>query len=115
GADDEEISEGGIPRVIVLGYDGLPMHPVASPSLDYIPGPKDPQTPPVPQDEDEADEQPLPPVDFTYVLSHPENVTKPIPRGSEDMRIEETDENVRSTILWTWEMIEMMMMAILWG
>ncbi|GJX19258.1 hypothetical protein Tco_0221935 [Tanacetum coccineum] len=29
GADDEEISEGGIPRVIVLGYDGLPMQPVA--------------------------------------------------------------------------------------
>ncbi|GKB96394.1 hypothetical protein Tco_0982531 [Tanacetum coccineum] len=50
GADDEEISEGGIPRVIVLGYDGLPMQPVAPPSPDYIPGPEDPQTPPVPQD-----------------------------------------------------------------
>ncbi|GJZ16496.1 hypothetical protein Tco_0552173 [Tanacetum coccineum] len=32
GADDEEISEGGIPRVIVLGYDGLPIQPVAPPS-----------------------------------------------------------------------------------
>ncbi|GJU64736.1 putative reverse transcriptase domain-containing protein [Tanacetum coccineum] len=53
GADDEEISEGGIPRVIVLGYDRLPMQPVAPPSPDYIPGPEDPQTPPVPQDEDE--------------------------------------------------------------
>ncbi|GKB61292.1 hypothetical protein Tco_0917478 [Tanacetum coccineum] len=53
GADDEEISEGGIPRVIVLGYDGLPMQPVAPPSPDYIPGLEDPQTPPVPQDEDE--------------------------------------------------------------
>ncbi|GJZ03257.1 hypothetical protein Tco_0536532 [Tanacetum coccineum] len=50
---DEEISDGGIPRVIVLGYDGLPMQPVAPPSPDYIPGPEDPQTPPVPQDEDE--------------------------------------------------------------
>ncbi|GKB13140.1 hypothetical protein Tco_0847063 [Tanacetum coccineum] len=29
GADDEEISEGGIPRVIVLGYNRLPMQPVA--------------------------------------------------------------------------------------
>ncbi|GKC59038.1 hypothetical protein Tco_1086636 [Tanacetum coccineum] len=48
GADDEEISEGGIPRVIVLGYDGLPIQPVAPPSPDYIPGPEDPQTPPVP-------------------------------------------------------------------
>ncbi|GKF85146.1 hypothetical protein Tco_0250044, partial [Tanacetum coccineum] len=28
---DEEISDGGIPRVIVLGYDGLPMQPVAPP------------------------------------------------------------------------------------
>ncbi|GKB22869.1 putative reverse transcriptase domain-containing protein [Tanacetum coccineum] len=53
GADDEEISEGGIPRVIILGYDGLSMQPVSPPSPDYIPDPEDPQTPPVPQDEDE--------------------------------------------------------------
>ncbi|GJZ13709.1 putative reverse transcriptase domain-containing protein, partial [Tanacetum coccineum] len=53
GADDKEVSEGGIPRVIVLGYDGLPIQPVAPPSPNYIPGPEDPQTPPVPQDEDE--------------------------------------------------------------
>ncbi|GKA90885.1 hypothetical protein Tco_0812755 [Tanacetum coccineum] len=52
---DEEISDGGIPRVIVYGYDGLPMQPVAPPSPDYIPGPEDPQTPPVPQDEDERE------------------------------------------------------------
>ncbi|GJT76150.1 proline-rich receptor-like protein kinase PERK9 [Tanacetum coccineum] len=55
GADDEEISEGGIPRVIVLGYDGLPIQPVAPPLPDYIPGPEDPQTLPVPQDEDERE------------------------------------------------------------
>ncbi|GJV00585.1 hypothetical protein Tco_1329855 [Tanacetum coccineum] len=55
GADDEEISDGGILRVIVYGYDGLPMQPVALPSPDYIPGPEDPQTPPVPQDEDERE------------------------------------------------------------
>ncbi|GJY09486.1 hypothetical protein Tco_0377671 [Tanacetum coccineum] len=55
GADDEEVSEGGIPRVIVYGYDGLPIQPVAPPSPDYIPGPEDPQTPPVPQDEDECE------------------------------------------------------------
>ncbi|GJW31952.1 hypothetical protein Tco_0051984 [Tanacetum coccineum] len=55
GADDEEISEGGIPRVIVLGYDGLPLQPVAPPSPDFIPGPENPQTPPVPQDEDERE------------------------------------------------------------
>nr|GFC14504.1 hypothetical protein [Tanacetum cinerariifolium] len=67
---DEELSDGGSPRVIVYGYDGLLMQPVALPSPDYIPGPKEPQTPPVPQDEDEQDEHmlpveehPLPPVD----------------------------------------------------
>ncbi|GKC65667.1 hypothetical protein Tco_1098265 [Tanacetum coccineum] len=49
---DEEISDGGSPQVIVYGYDGLPIQPVSPPSPDYIPGPKDPQTPPVPQDED---------------------------------------------------------------
>ncbi|GJV31718.1 hypothetical protein Tco_1392118 [Tanacetum coccineum] len=53
GAGDEEVSEGGIPRVIVLGYNGLPIQPVAPPSPDYIPGLEDPQTPPVPHDEDE--------------------------------------------------------------
>ncbi|GJQ97866.1 hypothetical protein Tco_0009005 [Tanacetum coccineum] len=47
GADDEEVSEGGIPRVIVYGYDGLPIQPVAPPSPDYIPGSEDPQTPTV--------------------------------------------------------------------
>ncbi|GJX10201.1 putative reverse transcriptase domain-containing protein [Tanacetum coccineum] len=55
GADDEDISEGGIPRVIVLGYDGLPIQPVAPSSPDYIPGPEDPQTPQVPQNEDERE------------------------------------------------------------
>ncbi|GJT00611.1 hypothetical protein Tco_0821780 [Tanacetum coccineum] len=71
GADDEEISEGGIPRVIVLGYDGLPMHPVAPPLSDYIPSPEDPQTPPVPQDEDER--EPM------FVQAHdPDYVPKPI-------------------------------------
>ncbi|GJR42165.1 hypothetical protein Tco_1310268 [Tanacetum coccineum] len=71
GADDEEVSEGGIPRVIVLGYDGLPIQPVAPPSPDYIPGPEDPQTPPVPQDEDER--EPM------FVQAHdPDYVSEPI-------------------------------------
>nr|GEY80690.1 hypothetical protein [Tanacetum cinerariifolium] len=66
---DEELSDGGSPRVIVYGYNGLPMQLVAPPSPDYIPGPEELQTPLVPQDEDEqdehmlpAEEQPLPPV-----------------------------------------------------
>ncbi|GKC44002.1 putative reverse transcriptase domain-containing protein [Tanacetum coccineum] len=71
GADDEEVSEGGIPRVIILGYDGLPIEPVDPPSPDYIPGLEDPQTPPVPQDEDER--EPM------FVHAHdPDYVPEPI-------------------------------------
>ncbi|GKC46171.1 hypothetical protein Tco_1063893 [Tanacetum coccineum] len=32
---DEEISDGGIPQVIVLGYDGLPMQPTEDDLVDY--------------------------------------------------------------------------------
>ncbi|GJZ31827.1 hypothetical protein Tco_0576874 [Tanacetum coccineum] len=71
GADDEEITDGGIPRVIVYGYDRLPMQPVAPPSLDYIPGLEDPQTPPVPQDEDEREAM--------FIQSHdPDYMPEPI-------------------------------------
>ncbi|GKB82552.1 hypothetical protein Tco_0949447, partial [Tanacetum coccineum] len=71
GADDEEVSEGGIPRVIVLGYDRLPMQPIAPPSPDYIPGLEDPQTLSVPQDEDER--EPM------FVQAHdPDYVSEPI-------------------------------------
>ncbi|GKE28232.1 hypothetical protein Tco_1443616 [Tanacetum coccineum] len=76
GADDEEVSEGGIPRVIVLGYDGLPIQPVAPPSSDYIPGPEDPQIPPVPQDEDEREPMFVQAHDPDYVpeLIYPEYI-----------------------------------------
>ncbi|GJZ85066.1 hypothetical protein Tco_0650405 [Tanacetum coccineum] len=67
GADGEEISKGGIPRVIVLGYDGLPMQPVAPPSPDYIPSLEDPQTPPIPQDEDERESMFVQAHDHDYV------------------------------------------------
>ncbi|GKD46254.1 hypothetical protein Tco_1270899 [Tanacetum coccineum] len=42
---DEELSDGGSPRVIVYRYNGLPIQPVAPPSLDYVPGPKHPPSP----------------------------------------------------------------------
>ncbi|GKD27980.1 hypothetical protein Tco_1234194 [Tanacetum coccineum] len=68
---DEEISDGGSPPVIVLGYDGLHIQPVAPPSPDYIPSPEEPQTPPVPQDEDER--EPM------FIQSHdPNYMPKPI-------------------------------------
>ncbi|GKE46917.1 hypothetical protein Tco_1478175 [Tanacetum coccineum] len=81
---DEELSDSGSPRVIVYGYDGLPIQPVALPSPDYIPGPEDPQAhdpnyvpePIYPEYiplEDEhvfpAEEQPLPPVDSPTTMS----------------------------------------------
>ncbi|GJR49852.1 putative reverse transcriptase domain-containing protein [Tanacetum coccineum] len=93
GADDEEISERGIPRVIVLEYDGLPIQPIAPPSPDYIPGLEGPHTSRVPQDEDEhefpAEEQPLPPVDLPTSES-PGYVTKSNPE--EDPEEYEVDE-----------------------
>nr|GFC95144.1 hypothetical protein [Tanacetum cinerariifolium] len=55
------------PRVIVYGYNGLSIHPVAPPSPDYIPGPEEPQTPPVPQDEDELEPMFIQPHDPDYV------------------------------------------------
>ncbi|GKE22595.1 hypothetical protein Tco_1434107 [Tanacetum coccineum] len=96
GVDDKEVSEGGIPQVIVLGYDGLLLQPVALPSPDYIPGPENPQKPPVSQDEDEhefpAEEQPLPPVDSPTAKS-PGHVTESDPEEDpkeyEDDKIED--------------------------
>ncbi|GJY94327.1 reverse transcriptase domain-containing protein [Tanacetum coccineum] len=105
GADDEEVSKGGIPRVIVLGYDGLPLQPVAPPSPDYIPGPENPQIPPVPQDEDEhemrnrwdeedeEEEEHLAPADPTTVIPVDEPIFPPegtepvIPPPSTDITI----------------------------
>nr|GFA36061.1 hypothetical protein [Tanacetum cinerariifolium] len=56
---DEELSDGGSPRVIVHGYDGLPMMPPHDP--DFVPEPIYPEYIPL---EDEhilpAEEQPLP-------------------------------------------------------
>ncbi|GJY10431.1 hypothetical protein Tco_0378616 [Tanacetum coccineum] len=64
---DEEISDGCSLRVIVLGYHRLPIQPVAPPSPDYIPDSEEPQTPPVPQDEDEREPMFIQPHDLDYV------------------------------------------------
>ncbi|GKE27730.1 hypothetical protein Tco_1443114 [Tanacetum coccineum] len=73
GADDEEISKGGILRVIILGYDGLPMQPVALEDEHEFP----------------AEEQPLPPVDSPTAES-PGYVTESDPE--EDPEEYEDDE-----------------------
>nr|GEZ04745.1 hypothetical protein [Tanacetum cinerariifolium] len=64
---EEELSDGGSLRVIVYGYDGLPMMPVAPPSPDYIPSPEEPQTAPTPQDEDEHELMFIQPHDPNFV------------------------------------------------
>ncbi|GJZ78188.1 hypothetical protein Tco_0642860 [Tanacetum coccineum] len=62
-SDYEEPIDVGSPRVVVYGYDGLPMHP---PSPDYVPDPEHPPSPVYPDfmpPEDDViptDEQPLP-------------------------------------------------------
>ncbi|GJS86762.1 hypothetical protein Tco_0769398 [Tanacetum coccineum] len=85
---DEEISDGGIPRVIVLGYDGLLMHPDMI--LDYVPEPIYPEYIPL-EDEHEfpAEEQPLSPVDSPTAES-PGYVTESDP--DEDLEEYEDDE-----------------------
>ncbi|GJZ50399.1 hypothetical protein Tco_0604589 [Tanacetum coccineum] len=63
GADDE-LSDGGSPRVIVYGYNGLPMQLVAPPSSDYVPGPEHPPS----LDYVPCSEPPPSPVEVPYVL-----------------------------------------------
>ncbi|GKE54147.1 hypothetical protein Tco_1489303, partial [Tanacetum coccineum] len=91
---DEEISDGGPPQVIVYGYDGPHMQPVAPPSPDYIPGPKEPQTPLYIPLEDEhvfpVEEQPLPLVDSPTAES-PGYVAESDP--DEDLEGYEDDES----------------------
>ncbi|GKE87437.1 hypothetical protein Tco_1564912, partial [Tanacetum coccineum] len=60
---DEEIPDGGVPRVIVYGYDGLPMQPVDPPSPDYVPGPEHPSSP----DYVPGPEHPPSPIEIPFV------------------------------------------------
>ncbi|GJR18604.1 hypothetical protein Tco_0967131 [Tanacetum coccineum] len=90
GADDEEISEGGIPRVIVLGYDGLPLRPAHDPN--YVPEPIYPEYIPLEDDHEFlAEEQPLPPTDSPTAESHG-YVTESDPE--EDEEDEEEEEHL---------------------
>nr|GEU50064.1 hypothetical protein [Tanacetum cinerariifolium] len=74
---DKELSDRGSLRVIVYGYDRLPMPPVAPPSPDYIPGPEEPQTPPAPHDEDEHKPMFIQPYDHDFPHD-PDFVPEPI-------------------------------------
>nr|GEY97543.1 hypothetical protein [Tanacetum cinerariifolium] len=73
---NEELLDDSLPRVIVYGYDGLPMQPVGPPSSDYITGPEEPHDPDyvlepiyleyIPLEDEHVfpvEEQPLTPID----------------------------------------------------
>ncbi|GJZ45933.1 hypothetical protein Tco_0593529 [Tanacetum coccineum] len=60
---EEEYTDGGVPRVIVLGYDGLPMQPVHPASPDYVPGPEHPASP----DYVPGPEHPPSPIEIPFV------------------------------------------------
>nr|GEX65117.1 hypothetical protein [Tanacetum cinerariifolium] len=66
----EDSAETRPPRVIVYGYDGLPMQPVAPPSPDYVPRPEHPPSP----DYVPGPEHPPSPIGIPYVpeLEYPE-------------------------------------------
>ncbi|GKF54694.1 hypothetical protein Tco_0165034, partial [Tanacetum coccineum] len=88
GANDEEITDGGIPRVIIYGYDGLPMQPPHDP--DYVPEPIYPEY--IPLEDDHVfpiEEQPLPPVDSPTAES-PGYVTESDPE--EDPEEDDADD-----------------------
>ncbi|GJY29464.1 hypothetical protein Tco_0405231 [Tanacetum coccineum] len=87
------ISNRGIPRVIVLGYDGIPIQPAHDP--DYVPEPIYPEYIPL-EDKHElsAEEQPLPPVDSPTAES-PEYVTESEPEEDpEEYEDDETEDGL---------------------
>nr|GEV03229.1 reverse transcriptase domain-containing protein [Tanacetum cinerariifolium] len=59
----EDLAKTGPPRVIIYGYNGLPMQPVAPPSPDYVPGPEHPPSPDYVPDP----ENPPSPIEIPYV------------------------------------------------
>nr|GEX13481.1 hypothetical protein [Tanacetum cinerariifolium] len=61
---EEDSAETGPPRVIIYGYDGLLIQPVAPPSPDYVPGPEHPPSPDYVPDP----EHPPSPAKIPYVL-----------------------------------------------
>ncbi|GKD91318.1 hypothetical protein Tco_1366825 [Tanacetum coccineum] len=84
---DEEISKGGPPQVIILGYDALPIQPVPEPIYpEYIPLEDEHEFP--------AEEQPLPPVDSPTAKS-PGYVTKSDPEEDpEEYEDDETEDGL---------------------
>nr|GEZ90503.1 hypothetical protein [Tanacetum cinerariifolium] len=75
---EEYSTEARLPRVIVYGYNGLPMQPVASPFPDYMPGPEHLSSP----DYVPGPKHPPSPVEIPYVPD-PEYIEYPKPSDDE--------------------------------
>ncbi|GJX71532.1 hypothetical protein Tco_0308703 [Tanacetum coccineum] len=76
---DKDLSDEGSPRVIVYGYNGLPMQPVAPPSSDYVSGTEHPPSP----DYVPGPKHPLSPVEVPYV-PEPEYPEYLVPSNAEE-------------------------------
>nr|GEW66845.1 hypothetical protein [Tanacetum cinerariifolium] len=80
----EDSDETGPPRVIVYGYDGLPIQPVALHSPDYVPGLEHPQSPdsvPGPENPPSPIEIPYPlPADASPIAASPDYVADSDPK-----------------------------------
>nr|GFA42408.1 hypothetical protein [Tanacetum cinerariifolium] len=83
---EEDLAETGPPRVIVYGYDGLPIQPVAPPSPDYVPGPEHPPSP----DYVPGPEHPPSPIEIPYV-PEPEYPEYLAPSDDEDPEDDQAD------------------------
>ncbi|GJW25647.1 putative reverse transcriptase domain-containing protein [Tanacetum coccineum] len=92
---DEEISDGGVPRVIVLGYDGLPMQPEDEAPMEDQPLPADASPvalspgyePFEDEEDDEEEEEHLAPADSSAIP-----IVDPVPSAG-DTEAFETDES----------------------
>nr|GEX26375.1 hypothetical protein [Tanacetum cinerariifolium] len=78
----DDLAETGPKRVIVYGYDGLPIQPVAPPSPDYVPGPEHPPSP----DYVPGPEHPPSPIEIPYVPEpeYPEDAENARYRGRDN-------------------------------
>nr|GEW74655.1 reverse transcriptase domain-containing protein [Tanacetum cinerariifolium] len=77
---EEDSAEAGSPGVIVYGYDGLPMQPVAPPSPDYVPGPEHPSSP----DYVPGPEHPPSPIEIPYEDPEDDHADYPADGGDGD-------------------------------
>nr|GEV60914.1 hypothetical protein [Tanacetum cinerariifolium] len=81
---EEESAKTRPPRVIIYGYDGLPMQPIASPFPGYVPGPEHLPSP----DYAPLEDQPLP-ADASPIVVSPDYVADSDPK--EDLKDDQAD------------------------